>query len=335
MRSRLSRGAFVGGAAAFGAVAATGAARAVAADAPVVTFGYLPSLTPLNLGRLRGTLQTALQAHGITVKWAGPFAAFAPAVEALTPGSIDITVGSATSAASAMVAGAPFKVFQYAPPSGNGEGVLARNDRPITTIPDLIGKKVAVNRGGTGEYLLALALAKHGISYDKVEKVYLGPADAAFAFSSGAVDGWATWDPYFAVAEIRDKARILATSKDIGSENASIVVVRNGFLAAQPAAVKIIADALLAENKWDIANAPAAAALWASDAKQDAATADALAKRAPSIYTPVTPQVHASLTRVAQWFADQKIIPSVPDVKNFVVDIADTNGRAFGSVAKW
>jgi len=321
VNDRLSRGRFVAGTAAAAGAFALTRGRAGAADPKVIRIGYLPSLTPLNYGRLRGTLQAAVAPHGYTVQWAGPFPAFAPAVEALTPGSIDITVGSATSAASAMVAGAPFKIFQYSPPSANGEGVFARADSGITAIPGLVGKKVAVNRGGTGEYLLALALQKHGLTYGQVEKVYLGPADAAYAFSSGAVDAWAAWDPYLAVAEIRDKARVLALSKEIGSENATIVVARNGFIDQNPDAVKLLYDALIAENKWALANPVAAANLWATDAKQDAATAQALAKRAPFVYGPVTPTVVASLTHVAQWFADQKIIPTVPDVRNFVYDV--------------
>lgn len=324
MSDRISRGQFVAGTAAVAAGLAFSGARSLAADPKVVRIGYLPSLTPLNYGRLRGTLQAALAPHGYTIQWAGPFPAFAPAVEALTPGSIDITVGSATSAASAMVANAPFKIFQYSPPSANGEGVFVRADSGITSVPGLVGKKVAVNRGGTGEYLLALALQKHGLSYDRVEKAYLGPADAAYAFSSGAIDGWAAWDPYFAVAEVRDKARVLALSHDIGSENATIVVARNDFLTQNPDAVRLLYDALIAENKWANANPAAAVNLWAADAKVDPATAALLAKRAPFVYGPVTPDVLASLTHVAQWFADQKIIPTVPDVKNFVYDVHRT-----------
>jgi len=322
MSAGLSRGRFAGTVAAAAVTAAFGiGTRARAADPKAIRIGYLPSLTPLNFGRLRGTLGAAVAPYGYTITWAGPFAAFAPAVEALTPGSIDITVGSATSAASAMVAKAPFRIFQYAPPSANGEGVFVRKDSTVTSIPGLIGKRVAVNRGGTGEYLLALALQKHGIAYDKVDRVYLGPADAAYAFSSGAVEGWAAWDPYLAVAEVRDQARVLALSRDIGSENATIVVGRNAFIDENPEIVKVIYDALIAENKWDNANTVTSTNIWAADSKQDAATAALLAKRVPFIYGPVTPATLASLTHVAQWFADQKIIPVVPDVSAFVYDV--------------
>jgi sulfonate transport system substrate-binding protein len=132
------------------AAAALLGTRVRGADAKTVRIGYLKGLTPLNISRLRGTLVTALAAGGYTLQWSGPFPAFAPAVEALTPGSIDITEGSATSASSAMVAGAPFKIFAYALPSADGEGVIVRPDSGITSVPQLVGKRVAVNRGGSG-----------------------------------------------------------------------------------------------------------------------------------------------------------------------------------------
>lgn len=296
-------------------------ARVRAADPKAVRIGYLKSLTPLNIGRLRGTVAKALAARGYTVQWQGPFPAFAPAVEALTPGSIDITEGSATSASSAMVAGAPFKIFAYAAPSADAEGVIVRPDSGITAVPQLVGKRVAVNRGGSGEYLLALALSKHGIPYDKVDRIYLGPADGAYAFSTGAVVGWSVWDPYFAIAQVRDRARVLAVSHAIGDENATIVVARNSLITEQPEAARIVFDALVAENKWATANPAAAAGLYAADAKIDQATANVLAHRAPVTYTAVNANVTASLLRVAQWFADQKIIPTVPDVQNFVYNV--------------
>jgi sulfonate transport system substrate-binding protein len=315
--SETTRSRFIAAVAALaGASAIRPAARA--ADERVVRIGYLKGLTPLNLGRLRGTIASSLAAHGYTVQWAGPFPAFAPAVEALTPGSIDVTEGSATSASSAMVAGAPFKIFAYALPGADGEGVIVRPDSAIASVPQLAGKRIAVNRGGSGEYLLALALAKHGLAYDQVQRVYLGPADAAVAFASGAVDGWSVWDPYLAVAQSRDRGRVIAWSHAIGDENATIVVARNGFLDQQAEAVRVLYQTLIAENRWATANPLAAAKLWAADAKQDDATVAVLAKRAPVTYVAVNDQVTSSLTHVAQWFADQKIIPTAPDVANFV-----------------
>jgi sulfonate transport system substrate-binding protein len=130
------------------------------------------------------------------------------------------------------------------------------------------------------------------------------------------------WDPYLGIAQIRDRGRVVAWSHAIGDENATIVVARNSLVDEQPEAVRLVYAALLAENKWITANPLAAARLFAADAKVDAATADLLGRRAPVTYTGVTGGVTTSLVRVAQWFADEKIIPNVPNVQNFVYRIA-------------
>jgi sulfonate transport system substrate-binding protein len=182
-----------------------------------------------------------------------------------------------------------------------------------------------VNRGGTGEYLLAKALANQDIPADKVDTLYLSPADAAYAFTTGNIDAWAVWDPYVAIAQVRDHARIIAGSHEIGSENATIIVVRDGLLDKDPAAVRLIYDAVLAESRWDTANTRAAAELWGKDAGLDAAVIDLIAKRQPAIYGPVNEAVIASLQRVAQWFHDRKIIPALPDARDFVYDVSRTS----------
>lgn len=97
-----------------------------------------------------------MRLKGYGLEWFGRFPAFAPVAESLMPGGIDFTPGR---------------------------------------VADLIGKKVGVNRGGIGEYLLAKALAQNGISLDQMEKTYLGPADGAYAFSTCNVDALAVWDP--------------------------------------------------------------------------------------------------------------------------------------------
>jgi ABC-type nitrate/sulfonate/bicarbonate transport system substrate-binding protein len=126
-------------------------------------------------------------------------------------------------------------------------------------------------------------------------------------------------------ARVRDHAKLLTGSREIGSGNATIIVVRNGLLDKDPAAVRLIYDAVLTESRWDTTNTLAAAELWGKDAKLDAAVIDLLAKRQPAIYGPVNDAVIASLQRVAQWFYDRKIIPALPDARDFVYDVSRTS----------
>ena len=108
-----------------------------------------------------------------------------PAIEALNAGSIDITIGSITATISALV-------------GGSSEFTILRNSKAIFIIKglwlpeagikgpsDLRGKRIAVNRGGTGEYLLYKALEKGGLDASEVEIVYLPPTEADLPLKAG------------------------------------------------------------------------------------------------------------------------------------------------------
>ena len=141
----------------------------------LVRIGWLRGTNDITLGKARGTLEAALAKQGARVEWDGPFPAAAPAVEAMNAGAIDITVGSSTSSVASLAAKAPIVIFAYQRMSPDGEAILVKAGSPIHSIADLAGHSVAVNRGGTGEYLLMRALEKNGVDPARVKRVYLGP----------------------------------------------------------------------------------------------------------------------------------------------------------------
>src|ERR1700704_3099430 len=120
------------------------AARAASGD--VVRVGWLKGPNDITLGKARGTLERALAAHGARAEWAGPFAAAAPALEALNAGSIDGTAGSSTASITALAAGVPMVIFAYQRLAASAEGILVKRSSPINTLKDLSGHSVAVNR---------------------------------------------------------------------------------------------------------------------------------------------------------------------------------------------
>ncbi|WP_234908472.1 ABC transporter substrate-binding protein [Rhizobium rhizogenes] len=48
--------------------------------------------------------------------------------------------------------------------------MIEKNGAGISSLKDLAGKKVAVNRGGTGEYLLMRGLEKNGVDPDRYSR---------------------------------------------------------------------------------------------------------------------------------------------------------------------
>lgn len=193
-----SRRGFLGGAAfGIGALAGfnfTDAAQSATGrvtDTVRLTWG----LSGLNLiAKERGEFEKLLAKDGIKVEWLGPFPNHAPTLQAVTGGSADFSFGgSTTPALAAIIAGSPLVFTQFVVYEPRTTAIIARDDSGINKIEDLVGKSVAVNRSGLGEFLLVAALEKHKVDRAAVKFVYLNPPDAAPALASGKVDAWSMW----------------------------------------------------------------------------------------------------------------------------------------------
>jgi len=185
----------------------------------------------------------------------------------------------------------------------------------------LVGKKVAVNRGGTGEYLLARALEKEHVPLNQVERVYLGPADAGPAFAQGKVDAWAVWGSFLAMAETEYRGRIVATGGDIGSKNDIIYVVRTGFLEQHPDVVKSVYEVLKQQSESASNNPIEALTAYGKAFKLSPSVVNVLSKRIEKPLASINAEELNRISTVVDWFFQKGIIPKKPDVANFVVDI--------------
>lgn len=294
-------------------------AQGAAGDHPVtLRIAYLKGTSDLTLAKARGTLEKALAAQGVKVVWAGPFPAAAPAFEALNARAVDLTSGSSTSFVTSISAGTPMAIFGYQPMTRNNEGIVVRKDSPYRTVADLKGRNVAVNRGGTGEYLLATALVRHNVPLDAVTRRYLAPGDTGSAFVGGGVDAWATWDPFLSIALSSYNARVLADGATIGSENAVGYFVRQDYLKTHPEVIRTVFRVLRQENEWTASHREEAGRIWAAELNLPASLAPALGSNNVSALRTVRPDDVARIKRIAQWYVDKKIIPSLPPVESHV-----------------
>ena len=287
----------------------------------VVRIAYLKSTSDLALAKAHGSLEQRLAPMGVSVVWAGPFAAAAPALEALNANAVDLTVGSSTAFVTARAAGVPLVLFGYQRMASGGEALLVKTDSPLKTLADLRGRSVAVNRGGTGEYILARGLQKAGIPLAGVKRIYLNPMDAKAAFARGDVDAWAIWDPFIAIAVESGEARVLADGDECASENAVTYFVRQDYLAANRPVVQAVYDVLVAENRWGAAHQDAAGALWAKELGLPPSLAPRLGRNnTPPLLRVGAAQV-AEVARIADWFAANGIVPQRPDLAGYLVDM--------------
>ncbi len=293
---------------------------AFAAD-QVVRIGWLRGPNDITLAKSRGTLEKALAEKGIKVEWAGPFPAAAPAFEALNAGSIDITAGSSTSAIAALAANIPLTIFGYQKMSPGSEGIVAKKDAGITSIKDLAGKKVAVNRGGTGEYLLMQGLEKNGVDPKSVERVYLSPSDSGPSFVQGHVDAWATWDPFVAIAEKSYGGQVIADGAAIGSDNAVVLVSSRAFADKNTDELQAIFDVLKKDNAWAVANKTDAGTIWAKEMNIPAELGKVIGENNAVPTTAVTTADVEQIGKIADWYTKSGIIPQKPDIKAAVVEL--------------
>ncbi|MFG1420550.1 NrtA/SsuA/CpmA family ABC transporter substrate-binding protein [Roseixanthobacter liquoris] len=266
------------------------------------------------IAKERGVFEKALADQGIKVEWLGPFPNHAPTLQAVTGGSADFGFGGSTTPAfAAILAGSPLVFSQFVLYEPRTTAIIAKDGSGIDTVPDLVGKSVAVNRSGLGEFLLVAALEKHGIDRAKVKFVYLNPPDAAPALASGKVDAWSMWSPGVDIARLDYKAHdVFLEGRDLDFfiDYSSYVTSRT-FATENAQIVKAVAAAYEAEAKWTNANVVEAETIVQKRAGYSDAIRDQFIERKRH-YTliPVTDKAFiAQLQTAADWLATRKILP--------------------------
>ncbi|MGH3208089.1 MAG: NrtA/SsuA/CpmA family ABC transporter substrate-binding protein [Trebonia sp.] len=283
----------------------------------------------LAVGKKDGSLDKALAAVGAEAVWTGSAGPFAPAAQEMAANELDIAQGSITSAVTSLAATPVFKLFAQDAPDHIGEGVLVPAGSSITSVKDLVGKSVAVNKGGTGEYLLRKALSWAGIPASKVTFVYLNPAQTAPVLNSGKVDAWATWSSY-SVAEVGlDNAHFVATGGQVGSENYSVWAVRSGFASKYPKVVDAFYQYLHDEGT-KVAQDPASSINVFTTAGPQALSGNEItfdSKDIEGIGTtnPITAAVTTQFESVATFFASEGVTKDVVNVKPYVINDVGTS----------
>ena len=308
----------LGGCAATGSSPTKQAATGTSATAPArttpvtVNLGDLNSYNALTTAKQTGTIESALEANGAEARWRGPFAAFVPAHEASLAGEVDISSGGLTNYIMALENGSDLVLLGVDDISAS-IGIVATADSGVTSIDDLAGKRVAVNQGGTGEYLLLRALDSAGMDLDAAERVYLSPEDAAAAFSAGQVDAWATWDQYFASAQLHDDAAVLTTGTEINSLNYTFEWATREFVEQHPELLDPIIESFMDASAQADSDPGIVGELYLSGGASREVT-DLIATWPPSSFRPVDDEVIRDVEQHAEDLARYGITDGVPDL---------------------
>lgn len=276
-----------------------------------LTWGY-HGLTLI--AKERGAFEKELAKENIKVEWLGPFPNHAPTLQAVTGDSADFGFGgSTTPALAAIIAGSPLVFTQFVLYEPRTTAIIAKDDSGINKVEDLVGKSVAVNRSGLGEFLLIAALEKHKVDRSKVKFVYLNPPDAAPALASGKVDAWSMWSPGVDIARLEYKAHdIFLEGRDLPFQiDFSSYVTSRKFAKDNPAIVRALNAAYEKEAQWVNQNTSDAEHLIQKVAKYDDKIRDQFieSKRNYKLIPVTDKKFVAELQNAANWLSERKVLP--------------------------
>ncbi|WP_045838218.1 aliphatic sulfonate ABC transporter substrate-binding protein [Hyphomicrobium sp. 99] len=305
----MNRRHFSSGLAVLGLTLASGLSGAAAADAPTtVRIGFQKSSTLINVLKANGELQKALSELGVSITWS-EFPSGLPLLEALNVGAIDISGDVAdTVPIFAQAAGAKLTYLATEAPSPSAQALLVKSDSPIKSVADLKGKKIAVAKASGSHYLLIAALAQAGLKFKDIEPAYLTPADGRAAFEKGAVDAWATWDPFVSAVQKQSDVRILADGKGI-ADYRRYYLASSTFAAARPDVLKIVFAKLKESGEWTKKNPEAAAKLLAPVWGLDEAIVTAANSRRSYEVQPVVAENLTDEQKIADVFFAEGVLP--------------------------
>lgn len=266
--------------------------------------------------RQQRLIEKQLEPQGIAVKWV-EFTAGPPLLEALNVGGVDVGWTGDAPPIFAQSAGANLVYAAALPSNGAGEAIIVKDDSPIKTVADLKGKKIGVTKGSSAHNLTVAALEKAGVAFSDVTPVYLSPADAAAAFASDKIDAWTIWDPFLAIAELRNKPRLLTTSKAELNVN-TYFLANKTFATNYPQVVVKAIDALGESAKWADANRGDVAKSLAEVTGVELGAQTKAADRAVFGVLPLSDEIIQNQQATADRFFKLGLIPRAITVKDAV-----------------
>jgi sulfonate transport system substrate-binding protein len=272
--------------------------------------GFFPAV------RQRHTLEDAFKPLGIDIQWID-FQFGPPLLEAINVGSVDFGYVGDSPPIFAQAASAKVRYAAAVKQEGNTQAIIVPKDAPIKTLADLKGKRVAFGKGSSAHNLLVAALEKAGLTWSDITPAPLAPADATAAFVNGSVDAWSIWDPYLALAELKENARVIAFDKDVHKPYA-FYIVGSDFVEKYPALVTRLDTVFASEGVWANAHHEEVAKAQAEATGVDLEAIRRFVDRSNYRVIPVDDEVTRSQQAVADRFARLGLIPKPVKVADVV-----------------
>lgn len=272
--------------------------------------GFFPAV------RQRRTVEEAFKPLGIEIKWID-FQFGPPLLEAINVGSVDFGFVGDSPPIFAQAGGARIRYVAAVKSEGTTQAIIVPKDSPIKTIADLRGKRVAFAKGSSAHNLLVAALEKAGLSWSDITPAPLAPADATAAYVKGSVDAWSIWDPYLALSELKEGARVIVFDKDVHKPNAFYIAGAD-FVEKYPALVGRFNSVFASEGRWADSHQEEVAKAQAEATGVDIEAVRRFVARSNFRVVPLDDEIVKSQQAVADRFARLGLIPKSINVQDIV-----------------
>ena len=272
----------------------------------------------LKAGDQKGGLLALLEAAGelknldYDIQWT-EFPAAAPLAEALNAEAVDLGPIGDAPLIFALAQGVRVKAFAANRSDAYATALIVKADAPITDGAGLKGKSVATNRGSIGHYVTLRTLAAAGLKPSDVQFRFLAPPDAKLALVTGAVDAWATWDPYTSVAEVVDKLRVLQSGRGLWSGLSYTVATETALREKRPQLVDFRARVARAQL-WANSHVPEYSETLARIIGIPLAAARLSFERRQTRYIPIDAALGSEQQRTADFYLEAGLLPRRLDV---------------------
>jgi len=317
----LSRRNLLGAALSLPLLAACGSTAAEAGGRKKVRLTY----GAISVPKARGVFEKTLKDQGIDVEWVGPFPNHAPTLQAVATGTADFSFGgSSTPADQALLSGNKLKYVAWAKTAPRLSSILVLPNSGITSVKDLAGKNVAVNKAGLGEFLLVAALEKYGVPRESVTFTYLNPPDAAPAFGSGKVDAWGIWSGPMELAEVQYGAKRLFTDgEELDRQiDFSTYLVREDYAKKEADTIRKVIAAYKAEADWANSHQAEAQKIGNEVSKYPQPVIDKIVQQnVQTTWSLINDEGIAALQAGADWLTERKVLSGKIDIAEHSVKL--------------
>ena len=205
-------------------------APAQAAEPAVVKMGWYGSPRIWVIAKASGLFEKNMNTE---IQWL-QFPSGAAALTALASRQVDIIRMGSSPTVAGIARKLPIDVIAVAELISTSERLIAR--KPIRTISDLKGKRVAYPPGSTAHYALMAALKVNNVAAADLTLLSMDPADMLAAWRRGDIDAAYVWGPFTQSMEAAGGTEIL-TTEQLQKDGYSIFntyVVRKEFAEQYP-----------------------------------------------------------------------------------------------------